>query len=220
MGAPRTGCEPGGRGQPWHGGGQRVPLPHAGVSPSSTTVAAQMTRRDLGTAGVPAVGDQGTGSGGQRSSAKGFRQPRDSVPHSCPSAPLCHAVLCCAVGHSLAKNRGICPRRPLVCPVQSSLEGASRWGLLPLSAPAPAYARFPWAQRAPGTWGCRRRWSRHWHQHACPVVGTGHQHSQCTDLALVSSRATSATCICPPHVWRRIYFIIWRKAFTANKRAN
>lgn len=125
VGAPRTGCEPGGRGQPWHGGGQRVPLPHARVSPSSTTVAAQMTRRDLGTAGVPAVGDRGTGSGGQRSSAEGFRQPRDSVPHSCPSAPLHHAMLCCAAGHSSAKNRGICPRDAL----WSALCGAAWKGL-------------------------------------------------------------------------------------------
>lgn len=52
------------------------------------------------------------------------------------------------------------------------------------------------------------------------TVGMGHQHSWPVDLAPACSRAASMTCICLPHVWLRIYFIIWRKAFTANKRAN
>lgn len=131
-------------------------VPHAGVSPSSTTVAAQMTRRDMGTAGVPAVGDQGTGSGGQRGSAKGFRQPRDSVPHSCPSAPLCHAVLCCAEGHSSAKTRWICPRDTLwsaLCRAAwKELPGGVSCPSVPLLLPMPG-SRGHSALRAQGAAG-------------------------------------------------------------------
>lgn len=52
------------------------------------------------------------------------------------------------------------------------------------------------------------------------MVVTGHQQGQPMDLALPSSGAASVTFICLPHVWLRIYFIIWRKAFAANNWAN
>lgn len=87
---------------------------------------------------------------------------------------------------------------------------------LPLSAPCSHQHQVPHTE----CWSWVQ-WEAMGARTSVPVHGgMGHQHGWPVDLALACSRAASMTCICLPHVWLRIYFIIWRKAFTANKRAN
>lgn len=90
--------------------------------------------------------------------------------------------------------------------------------------PAPTNTRRPTQSAGPGavSSGHARQRGRLWEpEPGClSTVGMGQEHGWPLDLAPACSRAASMTCICLLHVWLRIYFIIWRKAFTANKRAN
>lgn len=216
-------------------GGRGLPRCSAGLCPPCTTTAALVPDGDMGTPGC----QQWVTEGWLRRAALLNRQLqaaeglRGSALPLCPGPPASPSVLCHAVpcrGAELCQGwPGLSPRGSPVHPVQSSLEGASTrgWGRIlttpwcSLLLPTPG---SPQKALAVGAVSSGHMWlpggRGSCHQHACPAMGKGHRHGWPMDLAPASSRAASATCICLPYVWLRIYFIIWRKAFTANKRAN
>jgi len=167
VGSAQGGIPPGQAGS-WEGAGSHrgtvrgrgLPRRSAGVCPPRTTAAALATDGDTG---VAATGDRGPAPQGSpaQPTASGTQGASGLAPAPLPGAtgwPACWAVLCHGASSARAGPEAFTQRRAAW---KEPLRGAGAGSCLPLGAPCsqlrrvPRTKRWPWAQGAPGTQGCR-----------------------------------------------------------------